>query len=86
MVDIKKNKMEKKQNQDLRIKFLTGWLKPNSMNEKEWLIIWKDAATKAEFNNMELTVFCIPKYKSGVSNYDVLQHIEKYLQDEFSKP
>ena len=67
----------------LLVKYWAGWIKPENMDNPEWLPLWKEAAEKAESDGMELVVFRVPKNKTGSS--DMVRQIEQFLQDELDK-
>lgn len=64
----------------LFVKYWAGWHFSNNMDNPRYLRSWKEAAQKAEAENMELVVFRIPK------NSGAVEAIERLLQEKFEKP
>jgi len=59
--------------------YFAGWLSFDKMqNEPNWLTIWKKAAARAKEQNKTLIVFEVPEATST----EVIEYIEKYLQDK----
>lgn len=65
----------------LLVKHWAGWITPENMENPEWLEKWKESARLAESNNMELVVFRIPKGRSGSADHNLIEKIERLLQD-----
>ena len=47
----------------LKVKYWSGWIRSEQMQNAEWFQTWLKAAKKTEEKNSELIVFRIPKNK-----------------------
>jgi hypothetical protein len=61
----------------MKVKFLKGWLKVETMENICGWAVWLKEVIQAEKEDCELVIFKIPK------NKDAIAAIEKMLQDRF---
>jgi len=69
---------------ELRRKHFKGWISTAAMTEPLWLNVWLEAAATAEKSDSELVIFQIPKNRLGLTDWELVEFIEKYIQDRAS--
>jgi len=66
---------------ELRRKHFKGWITTITMADPSWLDVWSEAAATAEKGDSELIIFQVPKNMAGLTDWQLVDFIEKYIQD-----